>query len=63
MAVREKPKSPTVNLRQAGLCHLSVAPRLCSLALDLLPRPLGRLLYFGVVGAWQREAGGSQLTY
>ena len=63
MAVREKPKSPIVSLRQAGLCHPSVAPRPCSLALALLPRPLGRFLYFGVVGAWQREAGGSQLTH
>lgn len=63
MAVREKPKSPTVNLRQAVLCHPSVAPRPCSLAPALLPRPLERFLYFGVVGAWQREAGGSQLTY
>ena len=45
------PEIPTIDLR-AGLCHPDCRHhiRACPLVLGRLPRPLGRLLYFGVVG-------------
>lgn len=41
---------------QAGVVHPECGPQTVLIILALFPRPLGRFLYFGVVGAW-RERG------